>query len=252
MRVKGNDSIITGDNMLRERTLSIIMSVLSRHPTATRLLLGPIANAPVLSRFLHVLPRAFMGATAFEIHDVDMKGGRISLGRVDEVIFSSKFLKLFHDEIAARTGEDEKNRILYDIGRQGGYWEVDQALKHGRWAPKVLADLIENGATLDAIRTSPTMARFFAETMRMVLRLIINEGGWGFVDELEFHTSPMKTVIANSQEAKWMGPSKSPVCYIAAGVMAGYSSRILGEDVTAREVACKAMGAPKCVFEIDR
>lgn len=238
--------------MLNERILATIMSVLSRHPKAARILLGPIANAPLLSRFLHVLPRAFMGATAFEIHDVDVKGGRISLGRVDEVIFSSKFLELFHNGIAARTGEDEKNIILYDIGRQGGYWEVDQALKHGQWAPRVLADMIENGATLDAIRTNPTMARFFAETMRMVLRLIINEGGWGSIDELDFETSPMKTVISNSQEAKWMGPSDSPVCHIAAGVMAGYSSRILGEEVTAREVACKAMGAPNCVFEIDR
>lgn len=238
--------------MLKQRVLSEVMSTLDRHPRLSRLLLRPIASVPRLSDALKVLPRAFMGASAFEIHDVDVEAGRIGIGGVDEVIFSSKFVELFHRELAAKMGEEEKNRTLYAIGRQGAWWEVDQALAHQRWAPKRLADLIANGATLDALRAEPELARFFELTMKMVLRLIINEGGWGVVDELDFASRPIRSSLVNSQEARWLGPAETPQCHLAAGAMAGYASRIFGETLTAREVECEATGASRCLFEIDR
>lgn len=231
--------------------LNMIMGLLDRYPQLVRTFLSPVANAPLLSNYIKVLPRAFMGATAFEIHKVDIPGGRISIGGVDEVIFSSKFIELFHKVIAEHCNEDEKNRILYDIGRQGGNWEVSEAIRHGRWAPRVLVQIIEDGKLIDSVRSDPAMARLFGMAMKMIMRLIINEGGWG-ASEIELGARPIRVTLANSQEARWLGPATKPVCYISAGVIAGYTSRMLKEELHAREVACAAMGAPHCVFEIDR
>ena len=103
--------------------------------------------------------------------------------------------------------------------------------------------------TLETLRTDPKKARFFLLAMKMVLRIIINEGGWG-VSSFDLDSTPMRIALENSQEAAWLGPSNKPVCAISAGVCAGYTSRLLGQDLDAHEVECRAMGHPKCVFEI--
>jgi len=236
--------------MLRVSVLSNAMSFLDRHPRFAKAFLRPLANAPVLSRRLPVLARAYMGATAFEIHDVDVKKGRIGIGGVDEIMWSSKFLELFHQVLASKMGKREKNDALYEVGRGGGYWEISEAIARGRWAPASLVELVEQGGTLERLRTDPAMERFFLLSMGMALRLIINEGGWG-VSRMDLHASPLRVTLANSQEARWVGPAEEPVCYLSAGVIAGYSSRILGLDLKAREVRCMAMGHSECVFELE-
>ena len=80
-------------------------------------------------------------------------------------------------------------------------------------------------------------------------RLITDEGGWGHL-EFDLDSSPIRVKLSNSQEAAWLGRSDKPVCKLYAGIVAGYASTITGEKVNAREVACAAMGAPECVFEI--
>jgi predicted hydrocarbon binding protein len=228
------------------------MALLDRFPRVTRFFLGRLANGPILSRLLPVLPRTFMGATAFEVHRVDVNTGRISIGGVDEVIFSSKFLEAFHRIIEDATGsEAKKNQALYQVGKEGGRWEVEEALKHGKWAPRVLVALIESGEAAQRLHSDPLMARFFAHTMKMVCRLIISEGGWGVVEEMDFLADPMRVTLLHSNEARWVGPSNKPVCHVCAGVVAGYASAIFLRDLDAVEVACRATGAPKCVFELN-
>ena len=56
------------------------MEFLEAHPRLVRLFLRPVSRLPLLSQKLMVLPRAFMGSTAFEIHDVDLERGRIGIG----------------------------------------------------------------------------------------------------------------------------------------------------------------------------
>ncbi|MBW1989581.1 MAG: 4-vinyl reductase [Deltaproteobacteria bacterium] len=236
---------------LKLRVLATGMDFLQAHRLAARLLLRPLANAPVLRRRMKVLPRAFMGATAFEIHDVDTKRGRIGIGGVEEVLFGSKIIHLLHTTLAEHLGEEEKNRVLYDLGVAQCQWEVSQALDGGRWAPAPLVPLIKHARILDEVQADPLMARFFANTMNMVSRLITDEGGWG---RLTFDVSsmPLKVVLENSQEAQWLGPSLKPVCHFYAGIVAGYASAISGEDLVCREVECKAAGAKHCVFEVHR
>lgn len=227
------------------------MGFLERHPLLIKLFLRPLANFPIISKKLMVIPRAFMGATAFEIHDVDLKNGRISIGGVDEVMTGSKLIHFMHTVIASSVGEEEKNRIMYELGRNTCLWEVSEAIKHGKWAPSVLVPLIFNSRILDELETNPAMALFFQRTMNKMTHIISNEGGWGQL-EFDFTSRPMKVMLTNSQEAGWIGKSDKPVCWYFTGIVAGYGSAISGEALTAREVACAATGAPKCVFELTR
>jgi len=236
---------------LRIRFLTALMELLERHPTAVKLWLRPIANAPLLSKRLMVLPRAFMGASAFEIHDVDLERGRIAIGGVEEIMAGAKLIHLLHATLAEHLSEDEKNRALYQLGVKLCRWEVGQALEHGRWAPAALVPLISHARVLDEIREDPDMARFFKKTMEVMSKLITDAGGWGHLD-FDLDADPLRVLLSHSQEARWLGPSERPVCHFYAGIVAGYAGTISGEPIDAKEVECAATGAPRCVFELER
>lgn len=235
------------------KILSALIGLLDRHPFLVRIFLKPLANAPLLSGKLMVLPRAYMGASAFDVHDVDLSTGRIGIGGVEEIMAGSKIIELLHTTLADRVGVEEKERALYEMGVRLCTWEVAQALENGRWAPAFLVPLIANSRILDEVRTDPLTAKFFKQTMNMMSRLITDEGGWGHL-EFEFESDPMKVFLYNSQEARWLGapdrPADRPVCHFYAGIVAGYASTISGKTITVREVECRAMGAEKCVFHL--
>ena len=231
--------------------MSGLMGISTRHPLLVKSLLRPLANAPLLSKRLMVLPRAFMGATAFEIHDVDPSTGRIGIGGVEEIMAGSKIIHLLHETLAARLAAEEKDRALYEMGVKLCTWEVSQALGSGRWAPSSLTPLIMNARILDEVREDPVVRRFFGRVLTMMSRLITDEGGWGHLD-FDFSGLPLKVFLENSQEARWLGPSKRPVCSFYAGIVAGYAGTIAGEPFACRETACAATGAPRCVFELTR
>jgi hypothetical protein len=222
-----------------------------KHPFFTRFVLRPVSRLPLLSKRMMVLPRALLGDTAFEIHDVDLERGRIGIGGVEEIIFGSKIIEQLHKVLGSRLPEEEKNEALYELGYNLCRWEVSTALQGGKWAPRVLVPLIANSTIVDDVRSDPLLARFFLKVMGTVSRLITDEGGWGHL-EFEVRSKPLRVLLSNSQEAAWLGPSDRPVCHLYAGIVAGYTSAISGEELRAREVACRAMGAPQCVFEIDR
>ena len=196
---------------LQVRALNAAIGFLDRYPRAVRAVLRPLANAPGLSRWLHVLPRAYLGATAFEIHDVDHARGRIGIGGVEEIMAGAKIVHLLHTALGERLGEDEKNAALYEMGRKLCRWEVSEALRHGRWAPAALVPLIFGGRILDEIALDPHMARFFQKTLETMSRLITDEGGWGHLD-FDFGAEPYRVLLSHSQEARWLGPSAQPVC----------------------------------------
>lgn len=237
--------------MFKVRLAVIILDLLARHPLFVRVFLRPLANAPLISSKLNVMFRAFMGSTAFEIHDVDVENGRIGIGGVDEMLFGSEFIQILHEAFENIVAEEEKERILYDIGFKACYYEAQEALDKGRWAPRTLVPLIYNREIVDRIRSDPLMARFFNHIENMVTRIILNEGGWGHVD-FDFKARPIEVRLYNSQEARYLGPADKPVCQFFTGFIAGHASSLLGERVEAREVSCAAMGAPCCGFEIDR
>lgn len=231
--------------------LLLAMEFTRNHPTITRFVLRPVSRMPGLSRRMPVLFKAFMGQTAFEIHDVDIERGRIAIGGVEEIMFGSKVVEQLHAVLESRFGARAKNEALYELGLNLCRWEVSTALASGRWAPGALVPLIANSAIVDEVRADPLTARFFGEVMGMVSRLITDEGGWGHL-EFEVLPRPMRVLLYDSQEAAWLGPSEEPVCHLYAGIVAGYASVITGEELHAKEVECRAMGAARCAFEIDR
>ncbi len=233
------------------RGLTALMEWLDRHPRLVARLLRPLANAPLLSPHLMVLVRACMGATAFEIHDIDRDRGRIGIGGVEEILFGSKVVHLLHTTLDQRLGDVEAKRALYELGVNLCTWEVSQALAGGKWAPAVLVPLIHHAGILREVQGNPVMRRFFGNVVDRMSRLITDEGGWGHL-EFDLSMTPMRVLLSHSQEAAWLGPSDRPVCHLYAGIVAGYTSTLSGERLNAREVACAAMGAPKCVFEVVR
>ena len=241
------------DNAKRRKIKLLLagITVLEKLRFLVKIFLKPIANAPFISKRMKVLVRAYMGATAFEIHDVDLKKGRIGIGGVEEILAGSKIIELLHTVLEAKLGERKKNETLYEIGINLCKWEVSQSLAGGRWVPQALVPLIVNSEIIDEVQTDPLMARFFGKSMEMVSRLITDEGGWGHLD-FDFSSLPMKVTLSNSQEARWLPASRKPVCHFYAGIVAGYASAISGEDMRAREVACSAAGAPACVFHVER
>ncbi|SHL48593.1 hypothetical protein SAMN02745216_05257 [Desulfatibacillum alkenivorans DSM 16219] len=236
---------------LQIRALLGAVEFLEKHPLLVKAFLKPAANAPFISSKLMVLFRAYMGATAFEIHDVDMSRGRIGIGGVEEIMAGAKIVELLHHTLDEWLSPGDKKQTLYEMGIKLCTWEVTQALEGGRWAPAVLVPLIAHAKIFDEIRTDPVMARFFAKTMDMMSRLITDEGGWGHL-EFDFNKDPMTVTLHHSQEAAWLGPSDEPVCHFYAGIVAGYAGTISGETVLVTERECAACGASACVFELKR
>jgi predicted hydrocarbon binding protein len=240
--------------MFKRMRLKVLLSGMEfpdGHPLFVRFFVRPLSRIPFLSKRLMVLLKACLGHTAFEMHYFDPGRGRIGIGGVEEILFGSKVIEQMHMVLEKRLTEDEKNEALYELGYNLCRWEVSTALESGQWAPEALVPLIKNSTIVDDMRSDPLLARFFVKTMGMVSRLITDEGGWGHL-EFEVQSKPMRVTLSNSQEAAWLGPSHRPVCHLYAGIVAGYASAISGEELRAREVECRAMGASGCVFEIDR
>lgn len=228
-----------------------VMEFLERNPLLVNTFLKPFANIPLLSQRMPVLLRAFMGATAFEIHDVDLRRGRIGIGGVEEIMAGAKIIELLHTTFGEKLGEEEKQKTLYEFGEKLCRWEFSESLSHNRWVPEVLVPLIMNKTILDDIQNDKKLARFLEVTMNMVSKLITDEGGWGHLD-FDFSSLPMRVTLTNSQEAAWFRGSSTPVCHFYAGIVAGYTGQVSGEILKVREVQCAATGADKCVFEVHR
>lgn len=240
-----------GNKKLQISLLLTMMEFLERNSEWLTPFTRPLANLPLISGHMPVLLRAYLGATAFEIHDVDMNKGRIGIGGVEEIMAGSKIIELLHTTLGKHLDEEAKKTALYDFGEKLCRWEFSESLRHNRWVPEVLVPLIMNKTILDDIENDPQLARFMEVTMNMVSKLITDEGGWGHLD-FQFSSKPMRVTLTNSQEASWFRGSKEPVCHFYAGIVAGYTGQISGETLQVKEISCAATGAEKCTFEVHR
>lgn len=228
-----------------------VMEFMEKHGALLAPFTRPLANLPLIAEHMPVLLRAYLGATAFEIHDVDLKRGRIGIGGVEEIMAGAKIIELLHTTLGEKLAEEEKQATLYAFGEKLCRWEFSESLKHNRWVPEVLVPLIVNKTILDDIESDPQLARFMEVTMNMVSKLITDEGGWGHLD-FQFSSKPMRVTLTNSQEAHWFRGSQKPVCHFYAGIIAGYTGQVSGEKLLVKEISCAATGAEKCTFEVYR
>ncbi len=116
------------DNVKRRKIRLLLagITILEKLRFLVKIFLKPIANAPFISSRMKVLVRAYMGATAFDIHDVDLRNGRIGIGGVEEIMAGSKIIELLHTVLESKLGGKKKNETLYEIGINLCKWEVSR------------------------------------------------------------------------------------------------------------------------------
>jgi predicted hydrocarbon binding protein len=89
------------------------------------------------------------------------------------------------------------------------------------------------------------------ELVDALIKVKIAEG-WGFFKFPEKLNFDCTVIVEDSFEAKGYGSSDKPVCFFIAGYIGGFLSEMLGADVDANEVSCKAKGDKHCLFKIKR
>lgn len=74
--------------------------------------------------------------------------------------------------------------------------------------------------------------------------------GWGIWTLARAGDGGLSLSVDNSPFAAGFGDSDEPVCAPIRGMLEAVGGLVFGADMTAREVACAAMGAPHCVFDV--
>jgi len=193
--------------------------------------------------------RACLGENQLRMHDCT-RDGAISIGGVSEQLYGEGFLGAWHEVLGHEIGEDAA-RILHEVGRKGGRWEASRAIEQGVWVPRLLRPLIGRPEALEKIRSSPVYHALFQETLRIVLRMIVTEGGWGRVDRLDLRSTPMRVVVSNTPEPRRLGFTGKPSCHLTTGTFAGYFEALCGAPAAVRETTCASRGDPACTFELE-
>ncbi|MDI6873560.1 V4R domain-containing protein [Candidatus Solincola sp.] len=221
---------------------------LDRHPRLVRSLLRPIANAPLLRRYLWVGIRGFMGASAFDCHVIDASNGVVDFGGVKETFYPSCMTTIMRETLVQKVGEEKAEEVIRRIARESVYMEVKFGTE-GRWFPRRFLSFMGDSSALEAIRSDPHLLRLVTKGLHLTNRFIHDEGGYGRI-EVDLAADPIRITITNSLSARLAGRSDRPVCAASCGMMEGAISYMLGRNFRAREVQCAAMGAPRCVFEL--
>jgi predicted hydrocarbon binding protein len=80
--------------------------------------------------------------------------------------------------------------------------------------------------------------------------MIMKEGGWGVVEEIDLSSEPARVHVANTPESRQLGKTGKPGCHIARGIYTGYLSTVFGVPAQGVEIACRCQGDPRCTFAI--
>ena len=182
------------------------------------------------------------------MHHCDEEGA-IGIGGVSEQFFSEGFIPVWH-EVLRREAGDRADDLLYEVGMKGARWEVEEAVRHGVWVPALLRGMIGRPELLAKVRESAFMHALLNESLHIVYRMIMKEGGWGVVEEIDFRQVPARIVVHNTPEFRQVKSDGKPVCHIARGIYTGYLATVFGVGAKGVETTCRAKGDPRCTFEI--
>ncbi len=230
------------------RLALLVTDFLDRHPRLVRCLLRPIANAPLLRRYLWVGIRGFMGASAFDCHVIDAAEGEVDFGGVKETFYPSCLTTVMRETLVRRFGEEKAEEVIRKIAREAVHMEVRFGME-GRWFPRRFLAFAGDPSALEAMKADPDLLRLVSKGLALTNRFIHDEGGYGCI-RVDLAADPIRITIDNSLSARLAGRSGRPVCAASCGMMEGAMSYMLARDFRAEEVECAAMGAPRCVFEL--
>jgi predicted hydrocarbon binding protein len=80
--------------------------------------------------------------------------------------------------------------------------------------------------------------------------MIMTEGGFGAVAEIDLRSSPIRFAIRNTPEPRRLGYTGRCSCYLLTGIVAGYVGVLAGSDASVQETTCASRGDDRCTFEI--
>lgn len=192
--------------------------------------------------------RAAFGQNQLTMHD-SRPDGWIGIGGVSEQFFSEGFLKAWHEVLGRELGARAED-ALYEVGQRGARWEVEEAVRHGVWVPTLLRRFVGKPELLAKVRESAFYHALLEQTLAIVYRMIMAEGGWGVVEEIDLRTTPARIVVANTPESRQLGQTGRPSCHIARGIYTGYLATVFGVSATGVETTCRSRGDERCTFEI--
>lgn len=192
--------------------------------------------------------RAALGKNQLLMHDCSPDGA-ISIGGVSEQLYGEGFVLAFHEVLGREHGE-RLPEVLYEIGVRGARWEVNEAIQRGVWVPLLLRPLIGRPELLEKVRTSRVHHALMQETLLILFRMIMTEGGWGVIEELDVRARPIRLVVRNTPEPRRLGRTGAVSCHLMRGIYAGYFGTISGQACSAVETTCVSRGDARCTFEL--
>lgn len=191
--------------------------------------------------------RAALGTNQLKMHEC--RHGEISIGGVSEQMYGEGYLAAWHEVLGRELGP-RAAQILYEVGKRGGSWESAEAIRRQVWVPPLLRPFIGRPELLRKARESDLYHALIQETMRILIRMIMTEGGWGVVREIAIRETPLRVVLENTPEPRRLGHTGEVSCHLLAGTFAGYCETMLGAPVAVRESTCASRGDPECTFEL--
>jgi predicted hydrocarbon binding protein len=192
--------------------------------------------------------RAALGKNQLLMHDCSPEG-EISIGGVSEQLYGEGFLLAFHEVLGREHGE-RLPEVLYEIGVRGARWEVAEAIRRRVWVPTLLRPFVGKPALFEKARTSRLHHALTHEALMILFRMIMTEGGWGVVEELDVRARPIRLVVRNTPEPRRLGRTGAPSCHLMRGIYAGYFATLSGQPFSAAETTCVARGDARCTFEL--
>jgi len=148
----------------------------------------------------------------------------------DSMVLESEVIRL-HQAVRATIGLDAAARASRDAGRRTGEY--------------LLAHRIPKPAQIALKLMPPALAA-------RALVKAISQHAWTFAGSGQFSAEfghPLRLTIANCPTARDAHADR-PLCDFYAGTFQRIFSELVSPKILAREVACAAMGAPACVFEL--
>lgn len=192
--------------------------------------------------------RATLGQNQLSMHDC-AKDGTISIGGVSEQLYGEGFVLAWHEVLGRELG-GRLPAALYEVGKKGAEWEVKKAIERGVWVPRLLKPLVGRPELLKKVRESRFHHALVKESLRILFRMIMTEGGWGKVESIDLRSTPAKLVVTNTPEPRRLGQTGRCSCHLMAGIYAGYFETIFGTPAEASETTCACKGDRACTFEI--
>jgi predicted hydrocarbon binding protein len=218
------------------------LSLLSRAAVRVALVAGSLAEGRLF------WARAALGENQLRMHDCDADGA-IGIGGVSEQLYGEGFVLAWHEVLARELG-DRAPEVLYEVGVRGARWEVEEAIRRRVWVPLLLRPFVGKPAMLEKARASRVHHALVQESLRILFRMIMTEGGWGVVEELDLRARPLRLVVRNTPEPRRVGRTGQASCHLMRGIYAGYFATLFGGPFSATESTCVSRGDARCTFEL--